>query len=60
MLAVKIAAATGQMFQIEGTDELFQAAYDSLSILLAFLISFSILSIVCTALMIFLSGKGVG
>lgn len=52
MLAVKLVSAMGHVLQIEGVDGIFQAIYDTLSILLAFLICFSILAIVCTAMMI--------
>lgn len=58
MLAVKLAGAVGQMFQLEAADGIFEAVYDALSILMAFLISFSVLTIVCTALMISMHNGG--
>lgn len=59
MAAVKVSSAAGQVLQLKNLEGIFQAVYDTLSIVLALLISFSVLTIVCTALMVVMGNGGV-
>ena len=58
MLVLKISSAAGSLFGLSGVTEIFDAVYDALSILMAFLICYSLLTIVTTTLMISMSSGG--